>query len=379
MISLDSSSANAPVDLVAHAKELIEKVAHKEKISPQLEVKTIGGTALGFVLATAFAKANPGVTMPSWTLASPEEVMSEKFELYVKEVAPPGSAGLLVKFSSLDESFTSLARRGANSSAHTQFRQVTDSTCGQVVSVARGVKEANRAIILQNIVSLSPKSGYFHLYVYGGRVCIEYASFSGARALFAGTSTEEYYLEEVGGATGLTADERIMMMKYACDFANFARDSLSDERIENWNIEGCWDRDNAEFYIFQSRPSPADRPSDRSPEPFTPSTDALWETHYVWGVFDFTVSTSEDPNVQLLIKKGVCSHEALPVETELDPSRPNLMITPDTGFRLSHEPFFLPSVPRRAGYFSVHVPESVLRRPILRFISDGEVCRVYAP
>lgn len=357
--------------LTSHAHAAVTHAASGGRLDAPEQVATIGGTALGFALASAFAQRTPGVTMPPWTLADPDEVASAQFEDYVHAVCTPGSNGILVKYSSVNESFTAHARRGANSSARAQFRTVGDDTPGLVLNAARRVTATTRAVLLQDLISLrSARGGYLHIYVYGPTAVVEYITAGEARILFAGDGQAELYVESTHGAT-LKAAQRQAIICQALAFSRFATSALTGDPIANWNIEGCWDPDEETLYIFQSRPSPTDRPADGVLPALDSSPEPVWSTHFVWGAFDITTTLSD-----LTVRTESDIRTGGPVEPLLPTP---LVVATSAAFRLSHEPYFLPSVAARDGYNFVHVPQEVvdqLGSRQVRFHSNGDQCHV---
>lgn len=357
--------------LTATAHAAVTRAAAGHRLDPTEQVATIGGTALGFVLASAFAEVTPGVTMPPWTLASPDEVTSDQFERAVHAVCAPGASGILVKYSSVNESFTPHARRGANSSARAQFRTVGEGTAGLVVGAARNVTAATRAVLLQDLVPLSgERAGYVHVYIYDDVAVVEYITPSEARLLFAGDAHGELYVESVNRADVPTGD-RFTLVSHARAFARFATEALTGDRVHNWNIEGAWDPDARTLYIFQSRPSPADRPGDGHLPPLDRPANTVWTTHFVWGQFDITTTLDK---VTLRTERDI--RTAGPAAPLLPTA---LVVATDAAFRLSHEPYFLPPVVARDGYNFVHIPRDVVERighRQARFYSNGDECYV---
>lgn len=366
-----ADTPHAPSALTGHARDAIAQVVAGGRLDPLQQVSMIGGSALGFVLTSAFAQNTTGVVMPSWTLANPDEVASAAFEGYIKAVCTPGAGGILVKYSSINESFTVHARRGANSSAGAQFRTVDEHTAGHVLGAARHVTGTTRAILVQNIITLPVgRAGYIHAYTYGQAAVVEYITHDDTRLLFAGDGHDEFYLESTQGIP-LDAGQRRAIVSHALVFSRFAADALTGDPVDSWNIEGCWDPDQHQLYLFQSRPSPTDRPADGLHSPLHPSSKPVWSTHWVWGAFDITASMGE-----LTVRTEDDVHVGGPVEPLLPTS---LVVATRAAFRLSHEPFFLPPVARRDGYRFVHVPQAIVDQigsSRVRFHSNGDQCHV---
>lgn len=361
---------HGPTALMPTVTQALQNLRQRHPIDPVVLVQQVGGTALGFMLATAYADRCGDVTMPVWTLASPTEVHSAQFADYVAGVCAPGSGGLLVKNSSCDESFTEQARRGANSSHKTQFRQVDPGTPALVLAAARRASPSTRAVILQDIVPLPSASAvYFHAYTYGATAVVECATRGGGRVLFAGDGEHELYVENVG-TEPLVAHHRHLLVQHALSFAQFASACLTGPPVPRWNIEGCWDGDQEQLYLFQSRPSPADRPHDNPPQAGPEPGQHLWSTHFVWGAFDLITTVGD-----MVVRHEQDVH-AGPVAALMTGA---LAISTRTAFRLSHEPFFLPPVAQRDGYRYAYVPQDVLAQigaRKVRCFSDGECCVV---
>jgi hypothetical protein len=341
-------------------------------------VQEVGGTATGMALLQAMTIQPASYSSPAAVLAAPAQHVQPKGFIWSDRPAMQ-EHGWAIKLSGVEEAFSSNSRRGRDSSNGRRIAQgSTASNADQKMSeVWEGRPAGTVRLALQQLINFTDRHALVYLDICPELTWLEYVQGLSRLLVAYDPHWREVYREKCGPDGLWPSPDQISCLR-ACmeDFQ-----SRLGRMIPRLNLEGVFADSDTGLQLLQLRPVPGDRPYDEigltPPTPFY-GDRCVWRTRFVWGAFDLFLDAWQpvDPGTNVMIRtspeRSFTDGDRL--SAEVGPGG-LLLIDTVSGFRLTHEPWYLPPVGKRQGYAFMHVPQRILDAypgNSLRIFSNGD-------
>ncbi|OJU73252.1 MAG: hypothetical protein BGO07_03750 [Alphaproteobacteria bacterium 40-19] len=306
------------------------------------------------------------------TLCDPEKVQVAPY--YVLETELDFSSLLnkefFVKHSLRGEDFVGSGQRGSNSSRGRRFSTKDMSVPELKEKVSELFKKKPTLcskVILQEKINQS-EGFLFHAVFNGHRFEIEALwepDISQGRfyTCFEGKNLKRSYVQKLNQENVPYFFQESDLFKIGQQLQNFCKNLDQTFGAITWNMEGFWkSRAIKPLTVLQFRPCPSDKPY--SSLEHCNQGQPLYETPFSWGVWDIgPINFKELRQDPKFFFRDDFSSEGLPQKLleDLSHHQPVFLIDSYTGFALSHEPYFLPSIEfNRAFYHFIYIPKEIL-------------------
>lgn len=340
-------------------------------------VSIAGGTAAGIALIRTITASSRLLSSPEAFLAFPDQ---DSPILYGDLIEGSNWA---IKYSGSAESFSRHARRGRDSSNGRRLASgISARDRGSRLSDVWRVRPAGTiCLVLQQFLDL--ERPYSLVYFDIGTEFIWLELVQSIRRLLAVFSHSGALLyQESAGSVEPLIDRADLFYLLSC--ADELR-SRAGGLVPNMNVEGIFFGRTEPLALLQLRPTPGDRPHDnlelRAEGALPSQQDVLWSTRFVWGAYDFTIENGNPLGLDVpFLLRGISERTPMAGQSLFSAYDDGLFLA-DTvsGFRMTHEPWNLPPVDKRAGYSFLYLPERILEfsasRPI-RISCDGDIAIV---
>ena len=306
-----------------------------------------GGTILGLELLRRAAE-RCDLSVPPDTAFSLEEVRHlspESFRLWLSGELRDGFA---LKYSGHSESFSKECVRGRNSSRRRFWNGVDEAKATRIIEDA--IDEAPRdvrALVFQQYLNDPNLSGVFYAYAYEGRTLVE-ANSMGER-----TFTEVYAGRVVQQVSVSGEHIRSVSRKQADPLqVDICLQALRAEVGFDLDLEAF--TSGATVVAVQMRPIPEDMPR-LSESSSIPIGRGWHRTPLVWGAWENAsaiVDADAPGHPAVMVKRTASLAECPTIMRRLERGDPTLVLDVVDGFRLSHDPRYLPEMVHQRQHFA---------------------------
>ena len=306
------------------------------------------------------------------TLCDPEKVQVAPYCVLETEIDFSSflNKEFFVKYSLRGEDFLGLGQRGSNSSRGRSFSTKDMSVPELTEKVTELLKikpESCAKVVLQEKINQS--GGFlFHAVFNGHRFQIEAlwepnVSHGRFYTCFEGKNLKRSCVQRLNKGDVPSFFQESDLVKIGQQLQNFCKNLNQTFGAITWNMEGFWKPGTIKpLTVLQFRPCPSDKPYS-SLEHFNPG-QPLYETPFSWGVWDIgPISFKQLRQDPKFFFRDDFSSEGLPEKLLENLSNYNSVFLIDsyTGFSLSHEPYFLPSIEfNREFYHFIYIPKKIL-------------------
>jgi hypothetical protein len=342
--------------------------------------RNFGGTVAGVSILRYLADSSEDLQTPVAVLARPT---GGNFELHSDQLrlrTMISNDNWAIKFSGARESFSKYSMRGKDSSNGRTLKaaDINGNIEGRLEAVWTGRPSGTILLVLQSFLDLRPPHSLIYMDIEPEWTWIEIVEGLNRVLIVYTTAGEEHYRESVGPLPVRLSEKDLLFLRKCSDHV---RAQLT-QMIPRLNVESIFFDRTRPLELLQIRPTPRDRPGPV--EQFGvrgQRYNSVWSTRFVWGIFKLSI---ENGRVEYLrgsaFIREICERTASSGERFFaSVNGPTCIVDCVTGFRMTHEPWNLPPVPKRDGYAFVYIPLPILRlsgQARLEVVSDGDIAIV---